>query len=72
MNSKTPLEFQDVYRGLEVINEDVDEGIIVECDDSCNVLVEYDSGGHGMYCLNRDCIKCGLAVLYSNEKLNDL
>ena len=61
--NENPISYEDVYIGLEVSDEDGDNGIITEIYDSHNIMVVYynnenndtTTGGSGLYCLEKDC-----------------
>lgn len=54
-NNANALLYADIKIGMEVMNEYGDIGIITECDDPHNILVEYGNGGKGLYCLVPNC-----------------
>lgn len=50
------LSFTDVYVGMKIIDEDGDVGLISECTDPHNVIVEFiNNGSKGFYCLIENC-----------------
>lgn len=51
------LKFEDLRVGMKVVDEDPEFsiGTVIECEDIHNVLVEYENGGSGLYCLKDDC-----------------
>lgn len=49
------LTFEDVEVGMKVIDQDDHIGVVKECDDIHNVLIEYDNGMNGLYCLDKNC-----------------
>ena len=66
---KNKLSYGDIKIGMQVMDDNGDIGVITECEDQHNILVEYGNGGKGLYCLVEDCeegsdnlyIYCGLA-----------
>lgn len=65
--------YDDVYIGLEVIDEDGKTGIITKIYDSHNVMVEYDKqndilSGTGLFCLEKDCED--FDILFKNKGKN--
>lgn len=50
------LKYEEMYKGLEVIDTDFNiEGIIEECDDPHNIIVRNGDGSFNLYCLVEDC-----------------
>jgi hypothetical protein len=60
---KTPLKFEELTVGMEV-EDDGEAGKVVECDDPHNVLIEYNNGGSGLYCMVDDCEEKDITPLY--------
>ena len=58
------LLYADLKIGMQVMDEDGDIGIIKECFDAHNILVEFQNGGTGFYCLAPNC-EDGSENLYS-------
>lgn len=54
-NNVKVLLYVDIEIGMEVMDEHGDIGIVTECDDPHNILVEYGNGGKGLYCLSPNC-----------------
>ena len=49
------LKFEDLYKGLEVIDTDFNmEGIVEKCDDRHNVIVRHGEAVN-IYCFVEDC-----------------
>lgn len=63
-NNENPLRYTEIQAGMKVIDDDGDIGTITECNDAHNILVEYDNGGQGLYCLSEGCDVGGQAFLY--------
>lgn len=49
------LKYEDVEVGIRVIDRDDNIGIIKDCFDVHNIIVEYVIGGSGLYCLDPKC-----------------
>ncbi len=49
------LNYNDIKIGMRVMNDTKEVGIIIECDDIHNVLVEFTTGSSGFYCLELNC-----------------
>lgn len=62
-NKANLLLYADIKIGMKVMDDDGDIGIIKECDDAHNVLVEFPNGGTGIYCLVSNC-EVGSSNLY--------
>ena len=52
---ENPIPYDDLYIGMEVRDNDGDTGVIKEILDPHNVLVEYENGGSGLHCLEKEC-----------------
>ncbi len=49
---------ENVFGGIYVIDNDGLIGIITHNDNDChNVIVKYNGGGQGVYCLNKNCFE---------------
>lgn len=59
-----PLLYSDVQKGMKVIDNDGDIGIITQCEDPHNVIIRYDNEGVGIYCLVEGCELFGRSLLY--------
>jgi hypothetical protein len=59
---------ENVHKSMRVSDSENHIGTITSCDDIHNVLVEFDNGGSGLFCLEEGC-DTGLSdeVLYLNE-----
>ena len=55
INLIAPLIYADVQKGMKVIDNMGDVGIITECEDAHNVIVEYENDGKGIHCLVEGC-----------------
>ena len=55
--NKHIIDYNNLVIGMHVQDNDGDTGIIKECKDIHNVLVEYDNGGSGLHCLVEECIE---------------
>jgi hypothetical protein len=55
MNNKKELSIEDIYNGMKVIDGDGITGVITECSDVHNILVDYGDDGRGLYCLDNFC-----------------
>lgn len=64
-NSDNELSYEDLEIGMEVLNSDGDIGIVTDLECAHNILVEYDNGGKGLYCLVDNC-EYGRDKLYRN------
>ena len=62
--SSKPLLYADIQKGMKVIDNDGDKGIVAECDDAHNIIVNYKNGGRGMHCLVEGCEYFGRSLLY--------
>jgi len=62
MEKNKELEFNNLFVGQKVIDEDGDKGEITKIENIFNIYVKYDNGGSGISCLNRCC----------NDKLYEL
>lgn len=49
------LLFTDIRVGMKVIDRDGITGIVKDCKDIHNILVKYENGGSGLYCLVEGC-----------------
>ncbi len=49
------LKYEDVEVGIKVIDGDDNIGVIKDCFDIRNIIVEYLDGGSGLYCLDSTC-----------------
>lgn len=58
------LLFSDIKKGMKVIDYEGDIGTVSECGDPHNVIVQYDGGGRGLYCMEVGCDFFGLNYLY--------
>ena len=63
-NEAKPLLYADLKKGMKVIDGDGDIGIITECEDAHNVIVQYENEGVGIHCLVEDCELFGGSLLY--------
>lgn len=63
-----PLLFVDIRKGMPVIDNDGDVGIVTDCEDPHNVVVEYDNDGRGIHCLAVDCEAFSKSFLCVYEK----
>jgi hypothetical protein len=52
---RSNLTFENIEVGMRVIDQDDHIGTIKECEDIHNILVEYENGGSGFYCLDEKC-----------------
>ena len=52
---ETPLKFKELYNGMKVEDWWSEPGIVKECSDPHNVLIEFDNGGSSLYCMDQDC-----------------
>lgn len=50
-----PLLYAGVFVGQKVYDSDGTTGKVVDCSEEHNILVEFDNGGSGFYCLSKDC-----------------
>lgn len=64
INLSTPLLYANIQKGMKVIDNDGDIGIITECEDAHNVIVEYENEGKGIHCLAEGCELFGRSLLY--------
>jgi hypothetical protein len=55
MNNKTEILPEDIYNGMEVIDDDGLTGVVIDSSDTHNVYVDYRSGSMGLYCLDKNC-----------------
>lgn len=53
--SECSLSFETIEVGMKVIDQDDKIGIVKECSDIHNILVEYEDGLSGFYCLDKKC-----------------
>ena len=60
------LTFEQVFDGMEIIDEDGHKGTILESFDPCNILIQFENGGRGYACLKSDCSE-GPDTLYSSQ-----
>jgi hypothetical protein len=42
-NDAKPLLYADIQKGMKVIDNEGDIGVITECEDAHNVIVEYEN-----------------------------
>lgn len=49
------LLFEHIEVGMKVIDANDTIGVVKECFDIHNVLVDYLNGGSGLYCLDSEC-----------------
>ena len=47
--------YADIKKGMKVVDNAGDIGIVTECEDAHNVIVQYENDGRGIYCLVEDC-----------------
>ena len=52
---ETPLKFEELTQGMEVEDWWAEPGIVAECNDPHNVLIKFNNGGSGLYCMVQDC-----------------
>jgi hypothetical protein len=50
-----PLLYAGVFVGQKVYDKDGTIGKVVDCSEEHNILVEFDEGGQGFYCLHDGC-----------------
>lgn len=67
INDLKLLDYKDIVVGMRVFDMIGNEGIVKECDDIHNILVEYDSGGTGFHCLLKGCIEDNKITINGNE-----
>ena len=58
------LAFGDLHIGMEVVGENGKKGVILECCDPHNILIQFENGGWGYACLKSDCSE-GPDVLFA-------
>ena len=63
-NDGNALLYADIQKGMKVIDNDGDIGIVTECEDAHNIMVEYENGGKGLHCLVEGCELYGRSLLY--------
>ena len=63
-NDAKPLLYADIQKGMKVIDNDGDIGIVTECKDAHNINVKYKNGGAGLHCLQEGCEEFGRSLLY--------
>jgi preprotein translocase subunit YajC len=63
-NDAKPLLYADIQKGMKVIDNEGDIGVITECEDAHNVIVEYENEGKGIHCLVEGCELFGRSLLY--------
>lgn len=68
METIKPLEFKELKVGMKVEDFWCESGTILECSDIHNVVIEYDSGGTNVYCLQGDCENRDSTPLYKPLK----
>ena len=54
---QNPLLYAGVFVGQKVYDSDGTIGKVVDCSEEHNILVEFDEGGQGFYCLHDGCPK---------------
>lgn len=52
---QNPLLYAGVFVGQKVYDNDGTIGKVVDCSEEHNILVEFDEGGQGFYCLHDGC-----------------
>lgn len=59
IQKRVPLEFNELFVGMLVIDEDNDIGEIINIQDMYNIEIEYyadnEKSGRGLYCLSNCC-----------------
>jgi hypothetical protein len=64
---ETPLKFEDLSEGKKVENWWFESGTVKECTDPHNVLIEFDNGGSGLYCMDQDCNDRDFTPIYKKS-----
>jgi hypothetical protein len=70
-----PLLYAAIQEDMMVTDSDGDGGIITDCKDPHNVIIEYENGGRGLHCMVEGCNLYGRSFLYeriSKEQSNHL
>jgi hypothetical protein len=56
-SKKKLIEYNDLYKGMKVMDDEGNIGIVKEHDDIHNVLVKFKNGGSGLHCLVEGCFE---------------
>jgi hypothetical protein len=51
------IKFDDLFIGMIVKDAEGNVGVVKECEDIHNILVEYQNGGFGLHCLIKGCVE---------------